>query len=353
MKNDITKRDTNFVQDKAEINLKDKVYVLPCNDIDLYGGMYDYKEKCFTRMVDSEAKEKLHKVGVTEVAGMRARFKTNSKKFVISVSYKYLMKLTNMSIAGTSGFVLLEETDKGHELVACFRPDIDSEKGFTAQTALKGGMRNYILFFATYQDYITEVKLGFDGDSVVEKGNKYKYELPILYYGSSITQGASSSRADANYPALISKWHNVDFLNLGFCGAAKGEDCMIEYLANIKSKVFVCDYDYNAPDVEHLKNTHYKLYFEYRKLNPNTPIIFMTRPNFERDAKNNLKRIKVVKSTYLKAKASGDNNVYFLDGRKLFGKNDREICTADLTHPNELGFYRMAKALDKVIAPFI
>ncbi len=352
MSADITKRDGNFKQESAQINVQDKTYILPCGEIDLYGGTYDEKEQCFTRLLNSAAKY-LHNVGTTEVAGMRARFQTDSKKFTISVSYRYLMKMTNMSLAGSSGFTLLEETEKGCELIACFRPNTDSETGYSAQTPLKGGMRNYILHFPPYQDYITQVKLGFDGDCTVKNGNKYRFELPIVYYGSSITQGGCSSRPDATYQALISKWHDVDFLNLGFCGAAKGEDCVIEYLSNLKAKIFVCDYDYNAPDAEHLNNTHFKLYSEYRKANPETPIIFMTRPNFERDVKDNTKRLKVVKRTYLKAKEKGDENVYFLDGRKLFGKKDREICTVDGTHPNDLGFYRMALALDKVIAPLL
>lgn len=74
-------------------------------------------------------------------------------------------------------------------------------------------------------------------------------------------------------------------------------------------------------------------------------------PNVERpEATQNR---KVIKGTYTKAKRDGDNNVYFIDGRKLFGKEDIEHCTTDLTHPNDLGFYRIAKVLNRVIAPLL
>ena len=48
-----------------------------------------------------------------------------------------------------------------------------------------------------------------------------------------------------------------------------------------------------------------------------------------------------------KAKKSGDKNVYFIPGKQLFGKFDRINCTVDGCHPNDLGFYRMAKRIYK------
>jgi hypothetical protein len=38
-------------------------------------------------------------------------------------------------------------------------------------------------------------------------------------------------------------------------------------------------------------------------------------------------------------------DVYFLDGETLFGADDRDICTVDRLHPNDLGFYRIAKVI--------
>ena len=77
----------------------------------------------------------------------------------------------------------------------------------------------------------------------------------------------------------------------------------------------------------------------------------MTKPDFFRNYST--ERIRIVKSTYNRAIKEGDKNVYFIDGRKLFGKEAREHCTVDGCHPNDLGFYRMAKVLNKVIAPLL
>ncbi len=348
---DITKIDKNFVQQQAEINGNDKVYTLPCEEIDLYGGFYDYERGHFQRMPYDTAKDISLGVEVLSScpAGMRARFKTNSNKFGILVHYRSVAKMSHMPRTGSSGFTILEKTEKGFHHVNTLKPDDTNLQGFTGQTSLKGDkMREYIVYFPLYNEYVTEIKFIFDAECVVEHGNKYEFDLPIVYYGSSITQGGCCSRPDNCYQAYISKWHNVDYINLGFSGGARAEDKMIEYLATLESKVFVIDYDHNAPSAQHLKDTHYKLYSAYRKAHPDTPVIIMSEPDYDSDPKAN-ERLRAIKKTYLKAKKEGDENVYFIDGRKLFGKNDRENCTVDGCHPNDLGFYKMALALDRVI----
>ncbi len=352
---DITKLDKNFIQQQVEISENEKIYTLPCDCIDLYGGFYDFEQGHFQRMPYKTAKEISLGVEVLSScpAGMRARFRTNSKKFGVIAQYRSVATMSHMPRTGSSGFTVLEETEKGYRHVTTLKPDITNTQGFSGQTTLKGdSMRSYVVFFPLYNEYVTEIKFLFEADCVVEKGNKYKYDLPIVYYGSSITQGGCCSRPDNCYQAYISKWHNVDYVNLGFSGGARAEDGMIDYLTTLKAKVFVIDYDHNAPNAEHLKNTHYKLYSAYRKAHPDTSIIIMTEPDYDSDPKAN-ERLRTIKKTYLKAKANGDNNVYFLDGRKLFGKQDRENCTVDGCHPNDLGFYRMAVALNRVIKNLI
>ena len=59
--------------------------------------------------------------------------------------------------------------------------------------------------------------------------------------------------------------------------------------------------------------------------------------------------MKWILKTYENALAKGDKNVYFIDGGTLFGDEDRTLCTLDTIHPNDLGFYRMAKRIYPII----
>ena len=352
---DISRLDKNFCEQEAKIEDGEITLKLPCEQISLFGTTYDFERGWFQRMPYEKAKSVSYLVEVlsSTTAGARARFSTDSKKFSLTVKYKYLAESSNQSRLGASGFSVFEETEDGYKYVGVCSPKAGDREGFARTLKLKGEMSDYIVFFPTYNDYVTEVSFTFDKGSTVRPGRKYKFNLPILYYGSSITQGACCTKPDNAYQAYISKWHNVDYLNLGFSGGAKGEDAMIEYLSSVKSKVFVCDYDYNASTPEHLQKTHYRLYKAYRDSNPDTPIIFMSSPNFEKDPVDRRKRENIIKKTIKLAKEQGDFNVYFVRGKDMFGKEDRENCTTDSTHPTDLGFYRMAKALNKVIAPLL
>ena len=120
---------------------------------------------------------------------------------------------------------------------------------------------------------------------------------------------------------------------------------MAEYLGKIPCSLFVMDYDHNAPNAEHLEKTHFPFYETFRKLQPDTPILMISMPDCDRIPEQAKEREAIIRKSYRKAKAHGDTNVYFLSGKTLFGKEDRVNCTVDRVHPNDLGFYRMAKKI--------
>ena len=60
-------------------------------------------------------------------------------------------------------------------------------------------------------------------------------------------------------------------------------------------------------------------------------------------------RRAVVEETYRQALAAGDRHVRYIDGETFYGETDRDLCTIDTTHPNDLGFYRMATVIRPVI----
>ena len=111
--------------------------------------------------------------------------------------------------------------------------------------------------------------------------------------------------------------------------------------------MFVYDYDHNAPSAEHLKATHEKMFKAIRECHPDMPIIMMSRPQHIQ-IKYVTDRRAIVENTYKNAIASGDKNVYFIDGLAL-----TELCgnegTVDNCHPTDYGFASMAQALIKVM----
>ena len=341
--------DKNFKQTKVETENPIADYKQPCAPFDLYGVYYDETEERFVRMPKSVAAQVNDGVAdmYKHTSGGRIRFSTDSDYFGITVEYSDLIKFSHMPLSGSCGFVLIDETDEVDQFVSNMRPEpFGNDTGFKGTTWLKSDkIRNYVLYLPTYND-VKSLTIHLKNGAYVGGGKAYKDIKPILYYGSSITHGGCASRPDNMYPARVERWTNIDFIDLGFSGSARGEEVMVDYLASIDCSVFVCDYDHNAPNPEHLENTHFALYERYRAKKPNTPIVFITRPDIECDG-SCPKRKEVIYATYKKAKKLGDKKVYFIDGGTFFKGVDRSKCTVDGCHPNDLGFEKMAKVVKK------
>lgn len=361
---DISKIDKNFVIGGTFDKDGYRFYNIPCAPFDLYGVYYEKETERFVRMPSEIADRVNDGVALlnSNTAGGRLRFSTDSDSLAISVTYAGLCEMAHMPLSGSSGFTLLREEEDGRFThVKTFMPDHtgNTKNGFEQavficgeNTAVvydkkdEGKMKNYILFFPLYND-VKSLSVGVAENAKVDHGKKYAPVKPILYYGSSITQGGCADRADNCYQAIISKRNNIDFINLGFSGSGRAEKIMCDYLANLNCSVFVCDYDHNAPDAVYLKETHYPLYETFRAKHLETPIIFISRPDTEHDFQAG-KRFEVIKETYERAKKNGDDNVYLIDGGKFFEK-ERDACTVDGCHPNTFGFFKMANVIGECL----
>ncbi|MBO5851227.1 MAG: hypothetical protein J6R29_02715, partial [Clostridia bacterium] len=268
---DVSQIDENFKSEIVDISNKD-VYSVLNPKFDLYGISYDVDNQTFVRAPYNVAKSIAYGVEVlnTNTAGGRLRFKTDSTSISIIVKYRALTKMPHMPLTGSCGFALIENLRGGKsKYYKTFNPSFVNDIQTSYEDTYKfldkpdGKLRNFTLYFPCYQDYITNVYIAFDKGSKVGKGKKYKKIKPILYYGSSVTQGGCASRADNAYQGLIEKATNVDFLNLGYSGNGKARKEMVDYMKTVDCSVFVCDYDHNAPNVEYLQNTHYYLYSEF------------------------------------------------------------------------------------------
>lgn len=323
-------------------------YAIPHPSFALHGVYYEELNECFVRMplkIAQKVNEGVYGLS-KHTAGGRLCFATDSKSLKIEVAYQGLSIMSHMPLTGSSSFALLENTDKGERFIGNLMPTSADKTSFSAGLVLPGGcMKEYILYFPLYND-VKSLAVALDKTAKVEPCNPYCDKKPILYYGSSITQGGCANRTDKCYQALICKKNRIDYINLGFSGSARGEDAMVDYLTTLDCSLFVCDYDHNAPNAEHLKKTHLRLYQRYREKRPDTPILFISKPDFRRD-KEGEERCKVIRNTYQYAKRKGDKNVYFLSGKTFFKQRDSADFTVDGCHPTDYGFQRMAEEIYK------
>ncbi len=283
-------------------------------------------------------------------AGGRVAFTTDADAIAISCKRPDLWRMPHMSLVASGGFDLY--TRREHGKLSFYAPFVPTNSANGYDSIIKfptKEKREIVIHFPLYCA-ITELSIGLPEGASLEKWNGYKREQPIVFYGSSITQGACASTAGNDYASRLSRRFDTNYINLGFSGSAKAEKPMMKYLAGLDMSIFVYDYDYNAPSVEYLRETHYKGYRTIRDKNPELPIILCTMPNYDRHDGEPKKRRNVILSTYARALAEGDRHIYFVDGKKVYTHFNEDGCSVDNSHPNDLGFYRMAEAVGEKIA---
>ena len=281
-------------------------------------------------------------------AGGRVRFRTDSPYVAIHSEMPMVGIMNHFAISGSASFDLYVRDSAGREkFVDVFKRDVDNRQGYEAILYPGGsGMQEYTINFPTYSS-VSALHIGLDENAKVEAPAPYRYEKPIVFYGSSITQGACASRAGTAYESILSRQFDFDYINLGFSGSARGEQVMAEYIAGLDMSVFVMDYDHNAPTVEHLAQTHEPFFQTIRKAYPEIPIILMARPQYHQN-ENSIARYNVLKATYDNAVKAGDTNVYLLSGPELMAVA-QDDGMVDSAHPNDFGFGSMAKAVGDVL----
>jgi len=299
----------------------------------------------FRRMPEKVAKSVNECVAFhhTNTAGGRVRFRTDSKYVAINAEMEGLGKFPHMTFAGAIGFDLY--VDDFHEKT--FAPPFEIENGYEGvHDFWKEGMKEVTINFPLYSD-VKNLFIGLEETAKIEPPSPYVNEKPIVYYGSSITQGGCASRPGMSYQGIISREFNCDYINLGFSAGARGEDEITDYIKGLDMSVFVLDYDHNAPTPEHLEQTHEKMFKTIRNAHPDLPIIMMSKPNHVLRPIEE-KSLQVIERTYNNAIAAGDKNVYMLNNKQLTA-----LCgcegSVDKSHPTDFGLASMAKALIEVL----
>jgi len=318
----------------------------------IYGLYNPQTEAEFCRMPDATAANV--SVGVRALAkntaGGRIRFKTDSPFVAIRADMPPLYPADNMPLLAQSFGLYINRSGES-KYFSSFRYNIDKMmqgKGMTSILYLPplpdGEVQDITIYFPLYAS-VKNLWIGLQEGAKLLPGDKYRREKPVVFYGSSITQGGCASHPGNSYQGFLSRRFDFDYINLGFSGNAKGEDAMATYIAGLDMSVFVYDYDHNAPSLEHLRNTHEKLFRTVRAAHPTIPVIFMTAPNFDSSPEGRALRRNLIFENYSRAFSEGDRNLYFVDGERMFGGDCRDACTVDSCHPNDLGFYRMADAV--------
>lgn len=350
---DITKIDKNFTQAQSEDGVF--TYYNPYEKPFSFEGFPWYEHngnKIYRLPIEHRALYTRQQDGLSNhSAGGVFRFKTNSEKISIKATYEGISRFPHMQLTGSAGFDVYKKEGDRWMFMANLYPNTlnDDYTDKQCETHSGGKMCEYIIYMPIYS-IVEKCAVGVETGAEILPPNPHRVEKPVLFYGSSITHGACSSRPGITYTARLTRAVDAELINLGFSGNALGEPHMAEFIASLDLGVFVLDYDCNAPTPEHLENTHKPFFEIFRKKNPDTPVIMVSMPYANTTKKEVVfRRRDIIKATYDAAVAAGDKNVYFVDGTTFYDTVERSDCSVDLTHPNDYGFALMAEKILPVL----
>ena len=180
-------------------------------------------------------------------AGGRVRFTTDSKYIAIKSVMPDVEGFSHMPLTGVAGFDLFIDYSKHSTFYRIFKPPYGMKKGYESIIYLQDAIkRSFTIYFPLFAN-VSSLYIGLQKDASLSPGLEYSHKKPVVFYGSSITQGGCASRPGNSYQSIISRDLDCDFINLGFSASARGEEAIADYISQIDSKLLVFDYDHNAP----------------------------------------------------------------------------------------------------------
>ena len=301
-----------------------------------------FESGCYRRLPAAVARSVSEEVELlhTHTAGGCLAFVTDSKRITLRAAMHNVEKMPHFALTGSGGFDLYERNAGSYDYLTTFIPPFGFTDGFSSQRVLEDRReRELRLYFPLYSG-VTALSIGLEPGCTLRPTEVSG--LPMVFYGSSITQGGCASKPGNAFPAMVSHLLDRPHINLGFSGSCKGEQAMADHLASMPMSAFVCGYDHNAPTLTHLERTHLPLVRAVRENHPDIPIVLFGRPKVVLNDEEKARRAVIERTC---AAVNG----FFIPNEELIAPEISPWATVDGVHPNDLGFYHMAKAISAAL----
>lgn len=316
-------------------------------------GLYWFNEEKrynrFPESMESKTREQLVQLA-TCTAGGQIRFRTDSKRVIISATNTSAQSYATMAEAGRRGFDLYTG-DPGQEVFWNTALPVSGELTYAANLfeVQEQKMRSFTINLPLYCG-VEEILIGIDDETELLPPLPLPVTSPVVIYGTSITQGGCASRPGTAFTNRLSRKLQCEFLNFGFSGQGKNDLEIAELLSTIKDPaLFIIDSEANSVSVEHTIKSVPQFIDILRSKHPQVPILIVTKVTYGPRYGVEIPSLKkAFHKIYLDRVAAGDKNIFFVDG-STFWEKDYWENTIDGAHPTDAGFMFMAEKLEPVL----
>lgn len=325
------------------------------SSLPVYGRATDATESRYTRLPDSL--EHISRKPVWDLsrnsAGLAIRFSSNSSTIGAKWTNLFNNRMNHMTDTGIKGLDLYTLKDGSWTFVNCARPSFNKESQAVIIANMDPEEREYMLYLPLY-DGIASLEIGTDSLAHVSppKADTPQRSKPVVFYGTSILQGACASRPGMAFTNIISRRLDRETINLGFSGNALLDFEVAEVMAGVDAGCYVLDCVPNA-SAEMILTKMEKFYRIMRDKHPDTPVIFIEDPmfphsRFDRRIANEInKKNKALGVIFNELVEKGEQNIYFISSENIIG--DDNEATIDAIHFTDLGMMRYTELVCPVI----
>jgi len=290
-------------------------------------------------------------------AGEYIDFTTSARKITVKYQLTGAKSLDNMPTLGVSGVDLYAQDSqhKWHWIKAAYsyKDTVTySYENFNSTIPIK----NFRLYLPLYNTpKWLKIGVAVNADFVPEKTD----DQPVMvFYGTSIMQGASASRPGMAWLNILGRQLNQPVINLGFSGNGRLEAPLIDLMSQAKAKLFVLDCQPNLHDktvypAEEIEKRITSSVQSLKEKHPNIPVLLVEHssglPSVNLDSALTGRYIwtsQILNNTYQKIRKSGIKDVYILTAKDIGFTDD---STIDGTHPNDWGMMQYADVYEKII----
>ena len=284
-------------------------------------------------------------------AGLAIRFSTNSRSIGIRWTLLNYFIMHDMAGTGIRGIDLYQLDENEHwQFIGTAIPNgKDTTKTQIVVSGMDGKDHDYMAYLPLY-DGVTKVEIGVMKDAAIglphsELLVKGK-EKPIVFYGTSITQGGCASRPGMVYTNIISRALQKECINLGFSGNARMDKSMAEIVARIDADQYVIDCLENCT-LKVMQDSAWYFLTYLAKQRPDAPIYMVEHIWFSHALVNKPVRDQITEKNaywreiYEKLRKEGYDNFRYIPADTLTGPDGEGAV--DGCHQTDLGFLRMSE----------